>query len=153
MANKATGPVFDGEVVRWGSTAVSRRAYDAARELLADARQPAMQDSLQTQPAESGLVSLSAHDLIGLSCPRITTALIPTVQTKTDGDSVVQMRLQTNNAVRESMSAQEVAFEAGASYRTVRRWITEGKLPATRTKTGRLRVMRADFRRFMGFEK
>jgi excisionase family DNA binding protein len=67
-------------------------------------------------------------------------------------DVRTQMGTRDITAPKETMTAREVAFEADAHLKTVRRWIREGRLPAQRTGTGRIRVLRADFRKFMGFK-
>jgi len=150
MSNRATGPVFDGEIVRWGSTAVSRRAYEAARELLADAKQPTEQDDDEVADSTVPTIPIVPNSA---DSSHLGLIVAPIVESRTDEHSRQHMGTKAAFAPRETMTAAEVAHEAAAHYKTVRRWIREGKLPAKKTKTGRLRILRVDFLKFMGFDK
>jgi excisionase family DNA binding protein len=109
-----------GDEIRWGDTVVSRRSYEMARQLLAVGRDEEIEPEEIAPPQE-----------IREPVERRKPCLISVPP-------------------RELMTASEVAREAGAHYKTVRRWIQDGKLPATRTKTNRLRILRSSFLEFMG---
>lgn len=49
----------------------------------------------------------------------------------------------------ELLGLSEVADQAGVHYRTVRRWISNGELPATRVGRKLLKVKQSDLDKFL----
>jgi excisionase family DNA binding protein len=138
------GPNFSGGKVRWGEVEVSRASYDAARELLSAA--PLPQENLQ-----------EAFD-VESQCQE-TPAVEPPADSSKDSKHAMRGKLRALARAKDRaecgteeawMSMGDVAVAASVHYETARRWVSKGKLPAARTKTGMIRIRRSDFIEFMG---
>lgn len=174
------GPRFINDFVVWGETtagpmvAVSRTSFEQARSLLRESSASIASQSEsvgpQTDPTDtltedlllSAIVESETQSTSDDDCPSfsvtgaknhaVSESHSPIVPAKSKRDTKRHMQTGSSEIKRETMTVTEVAAEAGVTYRSVWRWIEKGKLPAQRTKVGRVRILRSEFRRFMGFK-